>query len=280
MAAGPVVPLDDSSIYASGLYVLISDRWFSAEQGGRWPRDVVAGVRAGEVVPDGFVKAQDRRKYVATKSFTTADLAALCWVEARCTWKNRAWSITKIDDTTRLVTLQIATTVRGYPQHDQRPEPADFWSWPGVEYRDRDQITVTVRPDEMANVMLLVTPFEVPLPVAPLLDDDIQVWPRSAPASPWLPRTEALRLVRESLVGQETGSYPVESIRANRLRDGWRVWAPPPPPADPLDMRVGWAVWYVADDGVMWRSSTSTEFDAASIRMTRELSERLQLVLR
>ncbi|MFW0786297.1 hypothetical protein AAFP35_17475 [Gordonia sp. CPCC 206044] len=276
MVAGPVVPLDGSMLYADGLYVLYKGQWFWADTGRPWPERVVVGVRAGEPIPSGFTETPSNFKFIATREVETAELSALCAVETFCTWKNRVWAIAKIDASTRVATLTIAQYLRGgYPEFEPRPRLPEFRRMPGINYRDDDWISAQVRPAEMARVMLLVTPFEVPPPAKPILDGEVQVWVDSVDSSPWLPGEDALALVRERVAGEDAGSYPVERLQADRLRDGWRVWAVPPVSDDPLDVRVGRVVWYVADDGVVWRSSNSTEFRKAELELTNQLHKRL-----
>ncbi|MFW0786296.1 hypothetical protein AAFP35_17470 [Gordonia sp. CPCC 206044] len=276
MVAGPTVPLDSSTLYANGLYGLFDGRWYWADMGHPWPEKVILGVRAGEDVPEGFTETPESFKFIATRVVDSDALSALCTVGTYCTWKNRVWKIAKIDDTRRVATLHISLMIeRGYPESEPCPQPEEFFRMPGINYMDREWIAAEVRPSEMARVMLLVTPFDVPPPVRSRLDDQIRVWVDSVDSSPWLPGEDALALVRERVAGEDMGSYPVDRLQADRLRDGWRVWAVPPVSDDPLDVRMGWAIWYVADDGVVWRSSNSTEFRKAELELTNQLFKRL-----
>ncbi|MYR07543.1 hypothetical protein GTV32_15080 [Gordonia sp. SID5947] len=239
------------------------------------------GVEPGESIPEGFTETTNDFTFIATRRVTPAELSALCSVDTYCTWKNSTWKIARIDRVRNVATLKIALTLKGdYPEVKPWPQPIDFRSVPTVDYMDREWIAVDVRPEEMARVMLLVTAFETPPPVTALLDDEVQAWPDSVGLSPWLPAEDALAVVRGRIAGEDLGSYPVDRLQADRLRDGWRVWAVPPVSDDPLDVRLGWAVWYVADDGVVWRSSTSTDFGVAEQRLTDQLFERLQATRR
>lgn len=66
---------------------------------------------------------------------------------------------------------------------------------------------------------------------------------------------EALHLVREHIRGRgyDTAGYPPETLRAERISVGWLVRSPVPDGDIALDR----AVFYVADDGVVERSSSS-----------------------
>ncbi|MFW0786298.1 hypothetical protein AAFP35_17480 [Gordonia sp. CPCC 206044] len=276
MTAGPLVPLDGSTLYANGLYVLYEGRWFWAEMGRSWPKDVVVGVRNGEAIPEGFAETPNHFKFIATRTVDAGELSAVCSVNTYCTWKNRVWNIAKIDETRRVATLTIATSLKGgYPESEPWPQSVQFRGMPGINYIDREQFAAEVRPAEMARVMYLVNPFDVPPPIHSRVEERLQVWVDSVDSSPWLPAEDALALVRERVAGEDAGSYPVERLQADRLRDGWRVWAVPPASDDPLDVRMGWAIWYVADDGVVWRSSNSTEFRKAELELTNQLFKRL-----
>lgn len=70
-----------------------------------------------------------------------------------------------------------------------------------------------------------------------------------------LPRATAIARVREAILesGIDTTNYPLESLVADRLGVGWMVYAP----AEPGEIRLGRAIFYVADDGVIERSSSS-----------------------
>ncbi|MFE9320127.1 hypothetical protein ACIHDR_04585 [Nocardia sp. NPDC052278] len=66
---------------------------------------------------------------------------------------------------------------------------------------------------------------------------------------------EALDLVREHIRsrGYDTTGYPLSTLRADRISVGWLVRSPMPDGGIALDR----AVFYVADDGVVERSTTS-----------------------
>ncbi|MGW0180427.1 hypothetical protein [Nocardia sp. NPDC003345] len=67
--------------------------------------------------------------------------------------------------------------------------------------------------------------------------------------------TEALNLVRDHIRGrgEDTTGYPLSTLRADRISVGWMVRSPVPEGEIALDR----AVFYVADDGVVERSSSS-----------------------
>ncbi|WP_459545876.1 hypothetical protein [Nocardia sp. X0981] len=70
-----------------------------------------------------------------------------------------------------------------------------------------------------------------------------------------LPADEAVALVREHILerGLETPGYPVSGLVAERISVGWIVHVPPPEG----QVMLGRAVFYVADDAVLERSSSS-----------------------
>ncbi|MFD4460664.1 hypothetical protein [Nocardia sp. NPDC058480] len=70
-----------------------------------------------------------------------------------------------------------------------------------------------------------------------------------------MPRAEALDRVREHLLAAniDTTHYPSALLRADRLSMGWMVYLP----VEPGEIAIGRAIYYVADDGVLERSSSS-----------------------
>ncbi|MEV5651091.1 hypothetical protein AB0L57_22805 [Nocardia sp. NPDC052254] len=72
---------------------------------------------------------------------------------------------------------------------------------------------------------------------------------------PGIGEAEALNLVREHIRGRgyDTAEYPLSTLRAERVSVGWMVRSPVPDSEIALDR----AVFYVADDGVVERSSSS-----------------------
>ncbi|MGW4364092.1 hypothetical protein ACWEKT_00485 [Nocardia takedensis] len=71
-----------------------------------------------------------------------------------------------------------------------------------------------------------------------------------------LPREEAILAVREHILGLglDTDDYPVEELVAERLNVGWMVFAP----TRPGEIVIGRALFYIADDGVIEQSTSST----------------------
>lgn len=71
-----------------------------------------------------------------------------------------------------------------------------------------------------------------------------------------LPREEAILAVREHILGLglDTDDYPVEELVAERLNVGWMVFAP----IRPGEIVIGRALFYIADDGVIEQSTSST----------------------
>ncbi|NQE67247.1 hypothetical protein [Nocardia gamkensis] len=59
------------------------------------------------------------------------------------------------------------------------------------------------------------------------------------------------RFIRNS--GADTADYPLEDLRADRIGVGWMVYVP----VEPGEIAIGRAIYYIADDGVLERSSSS-----------------------
>ncbi|MGO4615056.1 hypothetical protein AB4305_11970 [Nocardia sp. 2YAB30] len=70
-----------------------------------------------------------------------------------------------------------------------------------------------------------------------------------------LPKDDAIALVRDYILerGLETPGYPVSGLVASRVAVGWMVHVPAPEG----QVMLGRAIFYVADDGVLERSSSS-----------------------
>ncbi|MFI5721146.1 hypothetical protein [Nocardia sp. NPDC051750] len=70
-----------------------------------------------------------------------------------------------------------------------------------------------------------------------------------------LPEQHAIDRVRGYLTetGEDTSGYPVADLRAERVAAGWMVYVP----VAPGEIAIGRAIFYVADDGVLERSSSS-----------------------
>ncbi|MFI5718323.1 hypothetical protein [Nocardia sp. NPDC051750] len=71
-----------------------------------------------------------------------------------------------------------------------------------------------------------------------------------------LPHDRALAAVRDHILGLgiDTSDYPVEELVAERLSVGWMVFAP----TQPGEIAIGRAIFYIADDGIIEQSSSST----------------------
>lgn len=70
-----------------------------------------------------------------------------------------------------------------------------------------------------------------------------------------MPRGEAIDRVRRHLddAAVDATAYPSTLLRADRLSVGWMVYLP----VEPGEIAIGRAIYYVADDGVLERSSSS-----------------------
>ncbi|NUS45415.1 MAG: hypothetical protein HOQ24_17205 [Mycobacteriaceae bacterium] len=88
-----------------------------------------------------------------------------------------------------------------------------------------------------------------------------------------LPAADAVAVVRDHIVsrGLESPGYPVSQLVASRLEVGWMVHVPPP---DGQVMR-GRAVFYVADDGELERSSSATPPAVYAIGFAERFQQRL-----
>ncbi|MBU3065407.1 hypothetical protein KO481_28250 [Nocardia sp. NEAU-G5] len=71
-----------------------------------------------------------------------------------------------------------------------------------------------------------------------------------------LPQHQAIMLVREYILGLslDTTGYPLDQLVAERLEVGWMVFVP----TEPGEIAIGRAIFYIADDGVIEQSSSST----------------------
>lgn len=71
-----------------------------------------------------------------------------------------------------------------------------------------------------------------------------------------LSQDRAIALVREHILSLDidTTNYPVEDLVAERLNVGWMVFVPVPEG----EIAIGRAIFYIADDGVIEQSSSST----------------------
>lgn len=226
-------------------------------------------------LPEGFAEMTTRP--LQTNGFvktSAAQVGPVVRVQTLVLWKNVLWDVLGVRGDGEAVLLSRLT---GLPDDyvDGRPYPPEllFRGWPGVVFEDRDLISVWVRPAELAGVRVDVTPVELP---RVLRDERLSWWRESLVRSPFVSGEDAVVLVREFVARTEivVGEYPMEDLVASRLRDGWRVWAQPPQVRDVADLRLGWAVFYVADDGVVVRSSTSVSFEESERGLSNELLAR------
>ena len=193
-------------------------------------------------------------------------------VSNRCVWKDTVWGIgdaavsdDPVGDTmVRLVLWEV-------PAHDADHRHADaryaaFAASPGIDWIDRAHVTAPVRLGEVAQFRVDVDEWTGGAPVHRRAS-----WQRAGlESSPMITAERARHRVREYFAetGLATGLYRLDALEATRVRDGWRVWCPPPPADDPRDIRFGWAVFYVADDGAVLRSSTSQSVDDGAKALT------------
>ncbi|WP_225729901.1 MULTISPECIES: hypothetical protein [unclassified Nocardia] len=70
-----------------------------------------------------------------------------------------------------------------------------------------------------------------------------------------MPREDAIERVRQYILdqGMDTTGYPLDELRADRISVGWMVFVP----TRPGEISIGRAIFYIADDGVLERSSSS-----------------------
>lgn len=71
-----------------------------------------------------------------------------------------------------------------------------------------------------------------------------------------LPEDQAIILVRDYIqaLGVDTTGYPLDQLVGERLDVGWMVFVP----TEPGEIAIGRAIFYIADDGVIEQSSSST----------------------
>ncbi|MEV0772374.1 hypothetical protein [Nocardia salmonicida] len=70
-----------------------------------------------------------------------------------------------------------------------------------------------------------------------------------------MPREEAIAAVRAHLIDSaaDIAEYPPDRLHADRISVGWMVFVP----VEPGELAIGRAIYYVADDGVLQRSSSA-----------------------
>ncbi|WP_280242599.1 hypothetical protein [Nocardia abscessus] len=76
------------------------------------------------------------------------------------------------------------------------------------------------------------------------------------------------RFIRDS--GVDTANYPPEELRADRISVGWMVYVP----VEPGEIAIGRAIFYLADDGVLERSSSSVAPSAYIAAFERRFRDR------
>ncbi|MFI9504249.1 hypothetical protein [Nocardia sp. NPDC052566] len=88
-----------------------------------------------------------------------------------------------------------------------------------------------------------------------------------------LPAAEAIATVRDYILdrGLETPGYPVTELVASRVGIGWMVHVPAPEG----QIMLGRAIFYVADDGVLERSSSSTPPSSYQVGFEERFHQRL-----
>ncbi|NUS42967.1 MAG: hypothetical protein HOQ24_04670 [Mycobacteriaceae bacterium] len=88
-----------------------------------------------------------------------------------------------------------------------------------------------------------------------------------------LSESEAIAVVRDYILDRdlETPGYPVSGLVASRVSVGWMVYVPAPAG----QVMLGRAIFYVADDGELERSSSSTPPSAYSIGFEERFRQRL-----
>ncbi|MGW5385213.1 hypothetical protein [Nocardia sp. NPDC003963] len=75
--------------------------------------------------------------------------------------------------------------------------------------------------------------------------------------------------------GADTTGYPVGELRAERVNAGWMVYVP----VEPGEIAVGRAIFYLADDGVLERSSSSVAPSRYLPEFERRIRERNRAIL-
>ncbi|MFI6870203.1 hypothetical protein [Nocardia sp. NPDC050406] len=87
-----------------------------------------------------------------------------------------------------------------------------------------------------------------------------------------MPRLEAIDQVRRHIrdTGLEAPGYTAENLRAERVSVGWMVYAPTPPG----ELSIGRTLFYIADDGVLERSSSAVAPAVFMADFERRFAER------
>ncbi|MEU2103152.1 hypothetical protein [Nocardia sp. NPDC019255] len=76
------------------------------------------------------------------------------------------------------------------------------------------------------------------------------------------------RFLRDS--GADLANYPLDDLRADRISVGWMVYLP----VEPGEIAIGRAIYYVADDGVLERSSSSVAPSVYQAEFERRFRDR------
>ncbi len=87
-----------------------------------------------------------------------------------------------------------------------------------------------------------------------------------------IPESDAIALVRGYVTDRniDTKGYPLDKLRAQRLDVGWMVYVP----TEPGQVSIGRAIFYVADDGIVERSSSSVAPSQYIAGFTERFAER------
>lgn len=92
-----------------------------------------------------------------------------------------------------------------------------------------------------------------------------------------LPAAAAVARVARHLTesGEDISGYPVADLRADRVNAGWMVYVP----VEPGDIAIGRTIFYLADDGLLERSSSSVAPSRYLPDFERRFGERNRAVL-
>ena len=278
-------PIASQSMWHTGPYIQWQGGWYQFEtvvvEGGERIRIYQANITDPD---DRFAplpnptRAQAER-YEGYRDVPASEVGATINVDALCVWKDIVWSICGATASYNGdLRLQMCNTVPvDYPNPETAVTDEILANWPGIEVGwSADHVQALIRPVEATLCRTDVTPYD---PQRRAWVDDARAtwWTGSLVGSPFLAPGAAIEAVKRFVVEQriELGDYRIDQLEVSRLRDGWRVWCPPPPVEGPGDLRFGWAVFYVADDGYVVRSSTQQSLLDASQELSNGLLQRL-----